>query len=75
MYAYILINLVDKHEQDILGELQNEAEVVDSHILFGEWDLIVKIKVEHIEEVSGFVMKKLRGHPDVNLTSTLIVAK
>jgi len=75
MFAYILINLVDKHEQNILEELQNEPEVLDSHILFGEWDLIVKIKVEHIEEVSAFVMKKLRGHQDVNLTSTLIVAK
>ncbi len=75
MYAYVLVNLADAKEQTLLKELQDMEGVEEAHILFGEWDLIVKIKTGSPEEAADFVMNELRGHPDVRLTSTLIVAK
>lgn len=74
MYAYILINIVD-NERKVLDELQAMDEVVDAHILFGEWDFIAKIKVSNPEDAATFVMEKLRPLTNVKMTSTLIVAK
>ncbi len=75
MYAYILVSLVDASEKHILDEFLDMAEVVDAHILFGEWDLIIKIKGENPDDIATFVMDKVRKHDGVELTSTLIVAK
>lgn len=75
MYAYILIGLNDCDEQIILDELQDLNEVEEAHILFGEWDLLVKLKVENAESVGTFVLENIRKLDEVQLTSTLIVAK
>lgn len=75
MHAYILIGLADCDELQVLEELTPYPEVVEAHILFGEWDILVKIKCESSEEVAGFVMEKIRKIEEVKLTSTLIVAK
>ncbi|MBR9703577.1 Lrp/AsnC family transcriptional regulator, partial [Candidatus Woesearchaeota archaeon] len=50
-------------------------EVVEAHILFGEWDLIAKLQAETPEAAATFVMENIRQLDDVKLTSTLIVAK
>lgn len=74
MFAYILINIVE-NEKKILDELQTMDEIVDVHILFGEWDMIAKIKVNNPEDAAAFVMEKLRPLTNIKMTSTLIVAK
>jgi len=75
MIAYILISLKHSDENEIQEKLQKHKEVIDVHILFGEWDLMAKVDVSSPEELGTFVMEKIRGLPDVRLTSTLIVAK
>ena len=75
MYAYVLIALADCDEQEVLDELQNFKEVEEAHILFGEWDLIVKLKAESPEAAGTFVMEHIRKLEEVKLTSTLIVAR
>ena len=75
MYAYVLVALHDCDEQEVLEELQEHPEVEEAHILFGEWDLLVKLKVSSPEEAGTFVMERIRKLDEVQLTSTLIVAK
>jgi DNA-binding Lrp family transcriptional regulator len=75
MKAYILLGLADCDEQQVLDEIVGYEEVEEAHILFGEWDLIVKLKAESAEQVASIVMDKIRKIEDVKLTSTLIVAK
>ena len=75
MIAYILISLKHSDENEIQEKLQKHKEVIDVHILFGEWDLMAKVDVSSPEELGTFVMEKIRSLPDVRLTSTLIVAK
>lgn len=75
MIAYILISLKHSDEKEIQEKLQRHKEVIDVHILFGEWDLMTKVEVSSPEELGTFVMEKIRSLPDVKLTSTLIVAK
>jgi len=75
MYAYVLVALDDPAVEDIVEEFNDMTEVEEAHILFGEWDLIIKINVSETESVAKFVLEKVRSREEVRLTSTLIVAK
>ena len=75
MLAYVLIALKEGKEEVVLDKLSSMKEVKDSHILFGEWDIIAKIESSSPEALADFVMKNIRSMPEVRLTSTLIVAK
>ncbi|MFP4567696.1 MAG: Lrp/AsnC ligand binding domain-containing protein [Candidatus Woesearchaeota archaeon] len=75
MHAYILVALDDRGVEDIVEEYRDMIEVEDAHILFGEWDLIIKINAKAPEDVARFVLEKVRSRDEVRLTSTLIVAK
>ena len=75
MLAFILIALQQGNEALLQDKLSGFKEVIESRILFGEWDLIVKISAENPDALATFVMDKIRNEPGVKLTSTLIVAK
>lgn len=75
MIAYVLIGLRDCDEQEVLNELVEHDEVEEAHILFGEWDIIAKLNVSSPEAAGTFVMENIRAIEEVQLTSTLIVAK
>lgn len=75
MLAYILIGMLECDEQQCLDSLLSFKEVVEAHILFGEWDIVAKIEVDNPEDAGTFVMENIRSLPDVKITSTLIVAK
>ena len=75
MFAYILISLSEPNEREVLDNLTSFDEVVDANLLFGEWDVIIKIKIDSTEDVTKFVIDKLRNMSDIRLTSTLIVAE
>lgn len=75
MFAYILVSLTDKEEIKILEDFQDMPEVQEAHILFGEWDLILKVKLNSPEDVGSFVIEKVRSNPGVELSSTMIVAR
>jgi Lrp/AsnC family transcriptional regulator, leucine-responsive regulatory protein len=75
MYAYILVALDESGVEEVVEEFRDMEEVEEAHILFGEWDLIIKVKAPEPETVARFVLEKVRSRDEVRLTSTLIVAK
>ena len=75
MLAYVQIALDDAKEADIYNQLRGLPEIQEAHILFGEWDLMVKIELQAQEALGTFVMDKIRSIPGVKLTSTMIIAK
>ncbi len=75
MLAYVLISLRGISERDVFSELEAMDRVKEVHILFGEWDLIIKVEAKSPDELATFVMKEIRNLQGVNLTSTLIAAK
>jgi len=42
--------------------------------LYGEYDVIMKVRVSSLAELDTFLTDKIRSIPDVYLTSTMIVA-
>ena len=75
LQAYILVSIERGKEQDINDTLLGLPEVTGSHIVFGEWDLIAKVRLEGSEALSTFILDNIRPIEGVKLTSTLIVAK
>tara|TARA_B100000315_G_C14158206_1_gene398840 strand:+ start:135 stop:359 length:225 start_codon:yes stop_codon:yes gene_type:complete len=74
MLAYLLIRVLED-EIGVMEDLKVMEEVEEVHVLFGEWDLLVKLKMPEPEMVGTFVMEKIRSIKEVKLTSTMIVAK
>ena len=72
--AYIMVRVDAGEERDVIKKIQKLPEVKDSNIIYGEWDVVMKIKVKNVEEITAFVVDKLRKIKAVKLTSTMIVA-
>lgn len=70
-----MITLDGAKEQDIFDELRDLPDIREVHILFGEWDMIVKLEIPTPEALAQFVMEKIRPLAGVKYTSTMIVAK
>jgi anthranilate phosphoribosyltransferase len=49
-------------------------EVEFADILYGEWDIILRVKVESLTELDAFLTQKLRKMKNIKLTSTLIAS-
>ena len=75
MRAYVQISLDSAREKEVQDKLKEMKEVIDVHILFGEWDMMAKIDVPTAEELGPFIMDNIRSLPGVKLTNTMIVAK
>ena len=74
MLAYLLVRVLED-EQGVMETLKEMEEVREVYVLFGEWDLLVKLEMPNPEMVGTFVMEKVRSIKEVKLTSTMIVAK
>ena len=73
--AYIMVRVDAGKEREVLKEVSKWEEVKEAHIIYGEWDLILKVEVDSIEGITSFVVDKLRTIDAVKLTSTMIVAE
>ena len=73
--AYVMVRVDAGKERDVLEKVTKWEEVKEAHIIYGEWDIIIKVEVDSIEDITSFVVDKLRTLEDVKLTSTMIVAE
>ena len=69
MLAYLLIRVLE-NENGVMEDLKVMDEVKEVHVLFGEWDLLVKLKMPNPEMVGTFVMENIRSIKAIKLTST-----
>ena len=74
MLAYVLITTQAGYENQIATSLLEFSQVGNIHVLFGEFDIIFRIKVNSEVELRRFILNKLRKIEGVGFTKTLIVA-
>ncbi len=63
---------ISKREH-IYKQLFELNEVYDMHIISGNWDLLLKIKVKDMKAVGDFVLHKLKKVEGLQKTNTLMV--
>ncbi|MBS3065222.1 MAG: Lrp/AsnC ligand binding domain-containing protein [DPANN group archaeon] len=73
--AYVLIIAKSGAEKKVVEELGLYKEIEDAEILYGEYDILAKIKVKEISDLNEFLLSKVRRIDGVEKTSTLISAK
>lgn len=60
-------------QRDIAKEIAKLAEVQEVHIISGDWDILVKIKVKDVDAIGRFVVDKLRTVRGIERTLTCVV--
>jgi Lrp/AsnC family leucine-responsive transcriptional regulator len=69
--CFILITTATGHEKKVYNNLSKLPEIVESHIVSGECDIIAKLKVDNLESLPNFVANKIRSIEGVKDARTL----
>ena len=72
--AYMLITTKYGKEKEVSQALMKVKEVEDVHILYGQFDIIIKIKAESMAQIEEFILNKVRANKDIESTETLIAS-
>jgi len=73
--AYVLLKVSSGTEREVCKKISEFDEVMDASIVYGEFDLVVKLNVPELEALEVFLSENIRSIPSVMLTSTMIVAR
>jgi len=73
--GFALLSISPLKEKEVYEKLHRIPEIVEVHPLFGEYDILVKIKAGDIDSVGEIVIKKIRSTQGVMDTKTLIGTK
>jgi DNA-binding Lrp family transcriptional regulator len=60
-------------ETKVLESIKKFPEVVETYVLYGVYDILVKVTVADQEELSRLVTQKIRGTQNIRNTITFIV--
>ncbi|UCD14784.1 MAG: Lrp/AsnC ligand binding domain-containing protein [Thermoplasmatales archaeon] len=73
--GYVLISAAPAYEHAVYHKLTKVSEIIELHLLFGEYDLIAKIEAEDFEKLGSIVVNKIRKIEGVVDTKTLTGTK
>ncbi len=73
--AYVLFKVGSGSEREVCQKLIELDEVVHTNIIFGEYDVVAKVKTNDIDKLEEFVSYKVRRISNVLVTSTMIVSR
>lgn len=72
--AYILITVKNRQESKIAAELVKSKYIENIHLLYGLYDIILKVKAIDMDDLHKFTIETLSKIKDIDRTATLIVA-
>ncbi len=73
--AYIMVNVKTGTEDTVCEKVLKFSEVEEVSAIYGEFDLILKVKAQNMNHLDKIIVDKLRGIPDILLTATMLIAK
>ena len=71
--AYLLLNVETGTEEEVMRSLEPIQEVREARIVYGFYDIIVRVETETMEEMKGLVNGRIRRLYRVHSTMTMIV--
>jgi DNA-binding Lrp family transcriptional regulator len=75
IFAYVLFKVASGTEREVAQKLTNFEEVLQSDILFGEYDVVARIATDDLDKLEEFVSQKVRTVQNVLVTSTMIISR
>jgi len=70
--AYILCVTEVGKEKDVQAKLKEINEVKEVYVVYGEYDLVVKVELDDLKALDVFITEKIRGIGHIQMTSTMI---
>jgi anthranilate phosphoribosyltransferase len=71
--AFTLVRVKAGFEHSVAEKLRKVREIKEVYIVYGEWDILVKIVAKTIKELKDVITKNIRSLEGVEDTSTLVV--
>ena len=71
--AFVFINTVPASMQDVLNKVKAIEGVEEAAMLYGVFDIAVKVTTDTMEQLKQIVSSKIRMLPNVLTTNTLLV--
>lgn len=69
--SLVLIKAETGEEREVESEVRKIPSVREAQLLFGVYDISVKIECENLEELTDIVINQIRQIPGVKTTKTL----
>lgn len=73
--GYVLINVQPGMEFEAYSNIKDMENVTDATLLFGDYDILVKIEAEDMGVIAKTVVENIRQVPGVHDTKTLAGAE
>ncbi|MBN1682561.1 Lrp/AsnC ligand binding domain-containing protein [Candidatus Bathyarchaeota archaeon] len=73
--AYIMMNVKTGSEDKVSETILKLNEVEEASVIYGEYDLILKVNAKDMNHLDKLIVEKLRSIPDIMLTATMLIAK
>jgi DNA-binding Lrp family transcriptional regulator len=71
--AWVLINAEMGAESEVLKGLKEITEVKESYLIYGVYDIILRVETETMQELKDAISWKIRRLDKVRSTLTMIV--
>jgi len=73
--AFVFISTELGEEENLLKQLRSISNVKEAHIVYGVYDMVVKVEAENMEKLKEIVTRNIRSLSDVRSTITMTVAE
>jgi len=73
--AFVFINTEIGAEDEVMEALIKLPEVKEAMIVYGPYDVVVKIYADTAENLRKLISEKIRRMPKIKSTTTLVIAK
>ncbi|RLI05777.1 Lrp/AsnC family transcriptional regulator [Candidatus Bathyarchaeota archaeon] len=75
MLSYVLLKVKPGYDRKVLQELSELTQVKEAETVYGEYDLIVKVDIETLDDLDDFVFNTLRKIAGIEKTTTLLTSE
>jgi Lrp/AsnC family transcriptional regulator, leucine-responsive regulatory protein len=72
--AYVLIGTKHGTVKSVAEKLLDHKEIVNIHILYGQHDIIIQIRVPTTKDLDNFMVNTIKSIQEIERTETMIVA-
>ncbi|WP_148682313.1 Lrp/AsnC family transcriptional regulator [Pyrobaculum neutrophilum] len=73
--AFVFVNTEIGAEDEVMEALVKIPEVKEAMIVYGPYDLVVRISTDTAENLRKLITEKIRKMSKIKSTTTLIIAK
>ena len=72
--AFVLVNVEAGSEREVVRELQAIEHIREVYLVYGVYDILVKVEAESLEKLKETITYKIRRIPKIRSTQTQIIS-